>query len=677
MRQPKIHNLGSNTRESSPHHVIVIDTETTWTTGEDIEHHSMRLWEGATQRRHGNSPSRPRQEQAGGDGAGGLAEWIDGQVKTSPVAWLYAHNQSFDLATTRLPVLLAKYGWVVTTHNLASDAPWAILKQGNRTLRIVDSHSLLPEPLDAIGAKIGTPKLALPANDDTDEAWRARCRRDVQIDMAALVQLMDWWDAQALGHWSVTGPRTGFNAMRHRCVARPGYSPHDQQIGDGGTIFQHGDGHVVIDPDPEARAFERATLYQGRREAFRTGVQPRGMYVELDMKRAHLTAAARFRLPCRRGVAFESLEVDSRYVEHPNMAIIAEVTISTETPRYPMRTKYGIIHPVGTFTTVLASPEIAEARRRGELLAIGRGYYYRTSWHMQPWALWANACLDDTDEVTPPAAKIAIKGWSRSVPGTWAARTGRVVQEGTSPVDGWHSEQGYDLESKSPCTIVHLQGRMQVIVKDQESDDSFPAILSFIQSHVRVALGRMLDVIPAERAVTCSTDSIMVDSSGWGPFIRPRLRRAELAHLAAQDAERLTAYLAEAGAPFTMAVKSVAAEVRVLSPQHVRMDGNRRYSGVPSGAAEVEKDVFAFLTWPKLGTQMALNVPDGYVRQARRVDMTRLTVPRWAYECGCTVAPETRIAIDRSVNVYGGPIFCPRHPEHAQREQQHPALIGH
>lgn len=677
MRTPKIHNLGSNTRESSPHQVIVIDTETRWTTGDDIEHHTIRLWQGAVQRRHGNSPSRPRQEQAGGNGAGDLAEWINGQVKTSPVAWLYAHNQSFDLATTRLPVLLAKYGWVVTTHNLASDAPWAILKNGNRTLRIADSHSLMPESLESIGTKVGVPKLALPANDDSDDAWHARCARDVEVTMAALVQLMDWWDENQLGHWSVTGPRTGFNAMRHRCVARPGYDPFPQQVGDGGVIFQHGDGHVVIDPDPEARAFERDTLYQGRREAFRTGVLPRGMYVELDMKRAHLTVAAKFKLPCRRGVAFDSMAVESRYVENENMSIIADVTVNTDTPRYPVRTKYGIVHPVGQFTTRLAGPEIVEARRRGELVAIGKGYYYRMSWHMQPWAIWANQCLDDPDDITPPAAKIAVKGWTRSVPGTWAARTSRVVDEGTSPVDGWHAEQGYDLEHKAPCTIVHLQGKMQVLVRDQEADDSFPAILSFIQSHVRVALSRMLDTVPEERAVTCSTDSLLVDSSGWGPFITPRLRRAELHHLAEMDAERLSLFLSGAASPFTMAVKNVAADVRILSPQHVRMDGVRKYSGIPKGAEEVERDKFTFLTWPKLGTQMALSVPDGYTRQARRVDMTRLTVPRWAYECGCTHAPVAREGAGGAVLDSAAPLYCPRHPEHAQRELQHPALIGH
>lgn len=673
-RQQRIHNLGPNSRESSPHQVIVVDTETRWHTTDEAELHTCRLWEAATARRHGKHPSRPRLEHAGGWDGLDLAAWIDSQVKTDPVAWLYAHNLGFDLAVTRLPVLLGEVGWVTTSHNLASDAPWAIMKKGGRTLRLADSHSLLPAPVAQIGERLGIPKPPLPAGDDSDEAWRFRCRGDVKITLQAMLDLMDWWDQHQLGHWSITGPRTGYNAMRHRCVKRPGYDPAPQQVGDGGRILQHGDGHVVIDPDPDARRFERDTLYQGRREAFKVGVQPRGVYVELDMQRAHLTVARTRRLPCRRGVGFSSLEVDSPYVMGENMAVIANARIKTETARYPVRTRYGIIHPTGEFWTVLAGPELAEARDRGELQEIGAGYYYRMSWHMQPWANWAEQVLKNSGKEHPEAAVIAVKGWSRSVPGIWAARTSRVIEEGTSPVTGWHAEQAYDLDRKAPTTIVHMQGKMQVLLRDLEADDSFPAVLSFIQSHVRVAMGRMMDRVPDYRLLTCSTDSILIDSSGWEPGQHKRLHRGQLTGLGLADAADLVAYLEGAAEPFTMTVKGTAADVRILSPQHVRMDGGRKYSGISAGADEVERDKFRFMTWPKLGSQMALSVPHGYVRPVRTVDMTHLTVPRWIYECGCTHAPELGIGQDGKHLTAPAHQVCTRHPDRYLNREQHPAL---
>lgn len=673
-RQARIHNLGPNSREDTPRQIIVIDTETTATEYEGDEYHRMHTWCAMTVRRHGDSPSRPRQEQADGTRAEELAEWIDGQVKSSPPAWCYAHNLSFDLATTRLPVYLAERGWSITSHNLASNAPWAILRKGSRTLRLVDSGSILPAPLATIAARMGLVKPPLPASDDPHTLWVARCRADVEITMAALIDVMDWWDKHRLGHWSITGPRTGYNALRHLCVARPGHDPLYLQTGNGSSWVQHGDGHVVIDPDPKARAFERATLYQGRREAFRIGRQERGMYTELDMRRAHLTVARTHRLPCRRGVAFESLGLDTPYLDSANVSVIAKCLIQTDDPRYPVKTRFGIIHPVGRFTTVLAGPELAEARDRGHLVAIYEGYYYRLSYHMQPWANWLESVLADTTGMHPEAAKIAAKGWSRSVPGTWAARTSQTVMTGVSPVTGWHAEHGTMAGTGAPCTIVHVAGHMQLQVRDIDSDDCFPAVLSFIQSHTRVAVNRIMDAIPDYRVVTCSTDSILVDGSGWRPGEQVRKDRARLGAQAAGDAGGLLAYLEGAAGEHTLVVKATGADVRVLSPQHVRIDGKVKYSGISAGAEETARDSFRFRTWPKLGTQMATVDADVFVRQLREVNLAAITVPRWVYECGCTAAPKMTTGEGGNRITDAERDYCDRHPGHRLTERQHPVL---
>jgi hypothetical protein len=648
VRPNSIHNLGPNSRESSPRHVVVIDTETRWSAHAAGQIHRMRLWEGLTVRRGDQHRSRPRRENAGGTTAQQLAAWLDAQVKTSPPVWVYAHNLSFDGATSRLPVELRALGWQVTQHSLASDSPWAMLRQGNRTMRLVDSASLLPVGVAVLGQLYGQQKLPLPNQDDDDEVWRARCRVDVEITMRALIELMDWWDSNQLGHWSVTGPRTGWNAMRHRCVRRPGMAPIVHRGPAGSSFVQHGDGHVVIDPDPDARAFERDTLYQGRRDAFRVGVQPVGDYVELDMARAHLTAAQSFRLPCRRGVAFESLEVDSPYLMGQNMAVIARCVVDVASPRYPLRTRYGIVHPVGRFETVLAGPELADARERGELVKVMGGYFYRLSYHMQPWADWAAGVLDAPADQVPPAARVAVKAWSRSVPGTWAARTSRVILEGSSPVDGWSATHGIQAGTGKPCSIVHLGGRMQILARDQEGDDAFSAVLSFIQSYVRVALNQVIDAVEPWRLVTCSTDSVLVDVTGAGERPGGGLPLLVWGESPAARAGKLAAALSKFCDPFVMRVKQRATRVDVLSPQHIRLDGVRRYSGVPGGDVEVGKDQFAFLTWPKLGRQMEMGDTGGYVRELRTVDLRGVTVARYVAGCGCTAPPRAGMLEDGS-----------------------------
>src|SRR5437764_1382311 len=114
----------------------------------------------------------------------------------------------------------------------------------------------------------------------------------------------------------------------------------------------------------------------GRREVRRIGRLPPGLYADLDMATAHLTAMAGLALPTKRLGRFESLPLDHRGLDSSILDVLAECTVETARPRYPWPTAHGVFFPVGRFHTVLAGPELREARARGELCAIGRGYLY-------------------------------------------------------------------------------------------------------------------------------------------------------------------------------------------------------------------------------------------------------------------------------------------------------------
>lgn len=662
MRTPRIHNLSGNSTVSSPHEVIVLDTESFGRQGDDIELHTLRLWVAKIYRRHGRNPSRPRIEQARGHGTRQLAEWIDWVVTTDPTVWLYTHNLNFDLGVTRLPLELIDLGWSLRENNLASDAPWARMARGGKSLRMCDSASVFPMSAEQIGKHVGVGKPPLPAQGDTDEVWFRRCEADVNIIGKALLQTMDWWDQQQLGHWAATGPRSGWNAMRHMCVAQPGGPAIEPRGPRSGSWGQHGDGHVVIDPDPDARKFERLAIYQGRRESFRTGELPAGSYAELDFQHAFLTVACEMRLPCRRGARFDSLPLSTPYLDNDEVGIIARVRLSTRETRYPYRHDNGILHPVGQFETVLCGPEITEARRRGELVSIGPGYVYRLSYHMQPWALWLQDLLDGPADGAPPAVLLMLKAHSRSVFGKWAAHTSTVIDRGTTPVEGWLAEHAIDVESGHPCTILHMAGQWSMILRDQESDDAFPAVLAWVQSHMRLGLGAVLDQLPARAVVSCSADSVLVDLQR-APVCTWQLDMDTPAHIALPTlAKGLCVSLNAFCDPLRLRVKGLYTKVTVLSPQHLRLDGALRMAGIGGQAEEKKPNEFTFLTWPGLGRQLALDEPAGYVRQLRKVNLSGMRVSRWMAGDGCTGDVEARIAAGGTTElVWPATAGCRRH----------------
>lgn len=608
-RPQRVHYLRHNKRETSPSRLLVFDTESRYVQDGKVETHTLAVWCAKLIVRNGEAYGRGEDADHAGTTADALAALVERAARGRRTLWVFAHNLNFDLAVTSLPVRLAARGWELTQNALATDAPWCRMRLGRHRVTIADSASWLPRSVAELGVAVGIRKPALPPQDD-DQAVLDRCRADVEITSAALCELMDWWDDERLGNWSVTGPSTGWSAMRHM--------PAPQR--------------VVIDPDPDARAFERSALMGGRREAFRVGHFEGAAYADLDLVHAHLSVCAEYALPYRRLSRFASLGLDSAWLDSPSLDVLAECVVRPQAPRYPLRTPRGVFYPVGEFQTVLAGPELREARARGELRSIGAGYVYQVIHHMRPWALWAARILDGEVRGVPAVARIAVKGWSRTVPGRWAARTSEEVMRLPDLRDGWAVEHGTLEPGHRPAAFVTFGGEQRVYARDQESDDSFPAVLAFVQSHTRVLLGRVLDAL-GTAALQCNTDGVVARTAWRGAIV-----------------ERVQ----DAAAPLRVAVKARARSVDVYGPQQVVFGTEPRLSGVPRTATAMGDLRFRYWSWPRLRTQIERGRPDVYERRELETDLSAVPVNRWRMADG-----ECRPVVARSAAVPAGTILAP------------------
>lgn len=674
MRPQRLHMLRPNESTKTPHLVYVVDCESRWQQEQLRELQTLRLWCGRAIRRHGKDPRRARQEDVDGRTVEQLADSAELLATKDAPVWLFTHNLSYDLGLTKLPLILLDRGWTLGMHNLASDEPWAILRKDRRTIRLADSHSWLQCSVETLGAKLEIPKVELPENDDSEEAWLARCWGDVEILSAALTRLLDLWDDQGLGHWAVTGPGSGWNAMRHMWASRPRLDPEELPAGTERAMSLKVDRLPVVDPDPEARSFERSAIVGGRRELFRVGVQPVEPYIELDLKTAHLAVCASFPVPCQRLNRYDELPVDGQKVESRHLGLLGSCLVRTETPRYPLRTRHGVTHPVGTFRTVLAGPELREARRRGELLQVGPVYTYALGTHMQPWARWALDVLNAPPGAVDPLLQVVVKGWSRTVPGRWGMLVSREGLSGESEFTGWRVEEAAFGYPPKPGWLLWLGGRWTELIRDQDSDNAFPAVLAYVQSWVRLLIGRLLDRLGPDAVLQVNTDSLLVR---WRCLEQLLGGRGQPVSRLGDIAARVPAALRELEqllGPLHLGVKAISPELRLLSPQHLEFAGERRFAGVPRKVEAQEGDKFTFWTWPKLRGQMERGDPRGYVRELRTVDLSGIATTRWTYGDGCTAPPRSAQAAPSG----SGPTWSAPEPHcphgAALSPRQHPAL---
>lgn len=606
------HWLRENAANRSPWRVLVVDTETMPAAPDRPDDHVLRLWCARLVRRKGVDPELPRTEDYRGRTSAELADLIERCVKRDRTLWVMAHNLAFDLAVTALPVELTERGWRITEGALTSDSPWCRMARKDRRLTLADTWSWMPAGLADIGTLVGTAKPELPGPDDDDDAWWGRCEADVAITADAIGSIMDYWDDHGLGNWSVTGPACGWSTYRHR---RP--APR-----------------VLIDPDPDARAAEARGISGGRRDVRRVGQLPIGLYADLDLTTAHLTVMTSCPLPARRFGAFDRLELDAPVLRSGIFDVMAECELEVTTPRYPWDSGHGVFYPIGRFRTTLAGPEIREALRRGELRAIGPGRKYLVRAHMRDWGLWLAGLLDSGTPDVPPAVRLMAKHWSRCVPGKWASHTSEVVRRTPSPLPGWHVERGAVDGGRRHADFLQVGGELWTIARDEWADDAFPAILAWIQSYTRVAVGRLLDALgPAW--VSVNTDGAIVDvlelartafgEGRPGQYGSAWLLRALDAWCADQDAIL---------DPFRVRIKGAWDRVTVYGPQHLVLGNERRLSGIPRRAVPLGNGAFAFTSWPRLRVQLRPDQGALYRTQERRVQLAEIPPHGWLDTAG-------------------------------------------
>lgn len=602
------HYLRPAGKTSTPAAVIFLDSETRQHDDNGLELHVLRLWEAQIVRRRDRR--RPGEHlTATGQTSNSLAQHIDSWASYAESTWMYAHNVAFDLTVTDLATELGRLGWELSSRfAVGNDQMWAVFHKGARqvrvkerrdgrlaerervkwahTLTIADSGSLFPVPLAKLGPMVGIEKPPLPDNDDSDDAWAARCHADVDILRCSVLAFMDWWDSAGLGRWTVTGAGQGWQHYRSTLTPR----------------------QVVIDHDQEITGLERAAVYGGRRDAFRIGDLPPGRYAEVDFEAAYPAIAAGFPLPAR--IACDVNDDHRRLALRGKVpaGMLAEVTINTPVARWPVRVAGRVFYPVGRFRTTLAAPDIQAAASAHVLEAVHGGYLYTMTSHLRAWAREVLGWLRAPDSEVPAVVKVWAKMASRAVIGKFAQPGWRTEPWVGPPCDGWSVEQASDYHTGTRQVITGVNGTYWLSWADQRGDHERPAVLAFVEAHVRARLGAIIAGRYGPAIVQCDTDGIMVSHtaiSGIAGQLHDRYVHGRKVRAGTDEA---IAEWNDAAWPLVMREKNQFSRAVVRGPQHVVLDGKPRFAGVPKGAWQTGDKTWAARLWPGI-TWQSQNAP--------------------------------------------------------------------
>lgn len=669
-----VHRLRPNHSEWSPPAVIYLDTETRSEVHERGELHRLRLWCARLDDRRPGKHKHPASHLATGETAWQLVEQVQAWMRGRSTVWLYCHNLAFDLTTTRLPDHLSRLGWDVTAAAISGTAPWVRLAKGSKRLALCDSWSWLPASLASIGAQVGQPKLPLPAQGDDDAAWRARCWSDVHALAQAVGSLLDWWDREQLGHWSITGAACGWNAYRHTPTAQEVVidqgCPHPAHVKHGGDWTEQ-DRHQC---NPVGVRDDRSAVYGGRRGVWRVGEHRFGPFAEIDFKAAYNTVPAHLLLPWKRSHRVAALDLDDPRLSNPRLGFVGHVQVETDVARWPIRWRGAVWYPVGAFTTVLAQPDLDDALRLGCVRSVGSGWMHRLGDAMRWWAQWNLDVTDGIERDAPPAARLAAKHWGRAVIGKWSAHGHDRYPLGPSCGAAWGYLEGWTLGTGRRGGVTMIGGTQYWSEQTDSGDNTYPAVHAFVEAHVRTRLNRVIEALGPRAVLQADTDGLIVNCRTVGTH-------AARGHLVAPAGLSATGrlnwcldQLEPVYSPLVLRVKRTFSHVTVHGPQHLRVEGERRYSGVGKQYKETSPNVFTGLAWPGLAWQLTRGNRDGYLRPAMTATVKGPYATGWVLEDGSVVPVQAYQDTDGTTQVAAWGETAWRYPGARLADRQHPSL---
>lgn len=499
-----------------------------------------------------------------------VSEFCSGRARTV----LWAHNIGYDVRIADAFTILPHLGWKIIAHNMSPRGTWMIWRRDTANLTFADTGSIWPGTLTEIGKMFGMAKKPLPADDDDDEAWLARCQSDVDITLRAVSTYLEWIETADMGNWQLTGAGQSWAVFRHKFLSH----------------------NMLVHDDREALAAERRAMWTGRCEAYWHGTILRQVIHEWDLSTAYAREARDLDLPIQLIGPAGAAQVTKIIAGVPGYAALAECTVDTEVPVVPTSHDGRILWPVGRFGSTLWDIEIREAIASGATVTVHKGWIYRTAPALREWAEWVLESLGADDRKVPAWQKKIIKHHSVALPGRFAMRYARWEEWGQMPLPATERRTLIDEIEGKTYDIMTVGTQLWRHVGEEEWGQSQPAITGYITAAVRVRLWRIKQALPAEAVLYVDTDSLLATDM-WA---------REIEALAGTDIGR------------GLRLKRSWDGFSIYGPRQIVTGERVRIAGVPNSADRVARHEFHGEVWESLDVAMRTGHVDT-VRTSDRV----------------------------------------------------------
>lgn len=494
---------------------------------------------------------------------------------------LVAHNIEYDLLNLGMIPDFVRAGWHVKDYFTKGLTTILRFRRGEQTLVCQSSTNIFQTSLDEMGDLFGVPKLDVDYNRDDLATMTVYCQRDVLILKTMMERFAAFVQDEDLGMQALTVAGQSFNAYRHRFMPHP----------------------IAIHDSPEVIAAERDAYIGGRVECFRLGTMPPEMWYAVDVNSMYPAVMRKYEYPVRlSGTHFRPSRRELRRMVETGRGMVADVTITTDVPRYAMIHNKRLLFPVGTFDTTLTTPDIIGALIRNEL----RDIRFVAEYDVAPiFVDFVDYFYHMKATATDPIMRVFYKLILNSCYGKFGQRAETIIEIGDAEADEIYTiPDCWDVTRQQSYVQRVFGGKIFDCFRDrEESFNSFAAIAAHVTAYARRTLWEGIETAGLSNVVYCDTDSIFTNNEGFLNMVHAGL--VDPVELGKWDNEKQ------------------AENLVIRGPKDYTFGEKTKLKGVRKGSVQQSPDTWTTVVWPRLLGAIAIGRLDHYENVIRDKTMKR------------------------------------------------------
>ena len=486
------HLLRRNKNTELPSQLIFVDTETDSVKINDVTVEAVLRfgWACYLRRHHGQTWSKPQWFRFTTPNE--FWAWVRGLNREHTRIYIFSHNQSFDYTVLKGFSLLPNYGYKLKTAVIEGPPTVITYKDGHRSIVLLDTLNYFRCSAKKLGEDIGLSKLRMPKLEQSIYRWDAYCRRDVKVIMSAMLQYIKFISDNNLGSFKPTLASQALSCYKHKFIQS----------------------EIYFDDHVDALSMARSSYHGGRVECGRLGLIMGPLYY-LDINSMYPFVMRGNPMPTRllNYTTRATVEELSEWIQHKHA--IADVTVNTNSPIYPIYHNSRLIFPIGEFRCQLTTPELQYALEHKHVCVVHTVALYRKDMIFSDFVDYFYNERQKFHSHGNKAYVLLCKILLNSLYGKFGQSGLVYKEEGTADTLAIKSWAEFDDVTNTWLAKRQFGGIIQSLSKEGEARESHPAIAAHVTAYARMYLWQLMGTAGYGNIYYLDTDSLLVNSLGY------------------------------------------------------------------------------------------------------------------------------------------------------------------